>query len=302
MEKHHPHKPKNSGHQVLKFLKAASSINFNNPPFSPTRDSNNHTDQRSQNYPHNHRSGFSGPLLPRVPRAVRGKFKSGEAPPEEPTSPTISCIGQIKHKTKKKTTSSSVPKPDSKENKKKTTTTKEKRDKNDPKKQGAGSSSPRIWNIFGAGSFKLGPSSAPSRRKRSSSTSEALAGLYVSDNEGAAVEQPLPDRAPGLSNMRRFASGHRPDGLGNFDWTAHQIAPVESECRDYSDDEEENRGGYSDDDTDADEVVVAFPARIGEVEGMSLKPRKEVNLWKRRTMDPPRPLQLVGSSTVRPNS
>ncbi|CAN1315200.1 Uncharacterized protein At1g76070 [Linum perenne] len=262
MEKHHPHKPKNSGHQVLKFLKAASSINFNNPPFSPTRDSNNHN--RSQNYPHNHRSGFSGPLLPRVPRAVRGKFKSGEAPPEEPTSPTISCIGQIKHKTKKKTTSSSVPKPDSKENKKKTTTTKEKRDKNDP-------------------------------RKRSSSTSEALAGLYVSDNEGAAVEQPLPDRAPGLSNMRRFASGHRPDGLGNFDWTAHQIAPVESECRDYSDDEEENRGGYSDDDTDADE-------RIGEVEGMSLKPRKEVNLWKRRTMDPPRPLQLVGSSTVRPNS
>ncbi|CAN0847917.1 Uncharacterized protein At1g76070 [Linum grandiflorum] len=94
--------------------------------------------------------------------------------------------------------------------------------------------------------------------------------------------------------MRRFASGHRPDGFGNFDWTA-QIAPIESDCRDYSDgeeeEEEEERGGYSDDDDDT--VIAPFSTRIADVEGMSLKPRKEVNLWKRRTMDPPRPLQLV---------
>ncbi|CAN0847915.1 Uncharacterized protein At1g76070 [Linum grandiflorum] len=251
MEKLQPHKSKSnnntSGHQVLKFLKAASSINFNNPPFSPSRDKPPSSDHKLHNYPH-HRSGFSGPLLPRVPRAVPGKFKSGDSQqPEEPTSPTISCIGQIKHKTKKKT----LP---------------EKRDKDDlkkKKKHGVGSSSPRIWKIFGSGSFN------------------------TSDNEGTTADQSMPGIAPGLSQMRRFASGHRPDGFGNFDWTA-QIAPIESDCRDYSDGEEEEE-----EEDDDDTVIAPFSTRIADVEGMSLKPRKEVNLWKRRTMDPPRPLQLV---------
>ncbi|CAN1163258.1 Uncharacterized protein At1g76070 [Linum perenne] len=282
-------------------MKAASSINFNNPPpYSPTRDSTNKpsSDHKLHNY-HAASSatsfnGFSAPILP--PRGKlrhKKKFVTAESPAiatsedvHEPTSPKISCIGQIKHK--KCMLPKQPPLTKGKDGKKSKKTTTAAKDNQNPKPQ-----SPGIWKLFGAGSFKkLGPSSAPARRKRSNSTS-AVAGdrLFVGDDE-----QPLPDRAPCLSQMRRFASGHG-DGLRDFDWTGH-ITAVESDGRYYSDEEEE-RGGYSDDEMEAKEVIVPFSAPMwvggGDVEGMRLRPRKEVNLWKRRTIDPPRPLQLVGS-------
>ncbi|CAI0382429.1 unnamed protein product [Linum tenue] len=290
-------KAKNSNHHnVIKFLKAASSINFNNPPFSPTRDHQPFSDHKVPNYQGNYR-GFSGPIfLPRVPREVRGRFKSGEAA-EEPTSPKISCIGQIKHKKcgGKKTTGV-IPKPAAKEKKQSKKSAAAKEQKN-PKPQQAGS--PGIWKIFGSGSFKLGPSSAPGRKRRSNSSS-AADNLFVSDELGEESGQPLTDRAPCLSQMRRFASGHR-DGFGDFDWTA-RIAPDHDQFgREYDSDGDE--GGYSDDEMGAEETMIPFSAPIrvvsaADVEGMRLRPRKEVNLWKRRTMEPPRPLQLVGSGSI----
>ncbi|CAN0871899.1 Uncharacterized protein At1g76070 [Linum grandiflorum] len=288
--------PRNNHHikskTVFKFLKAASSINFNNPPFSPTREhSSDH--HRLHNY-----NGFvSAPILPpRGKQRQKKKFAAtGESPAtsgdvHEPTSPKISCIGQIKHKKcmlPKQPAPATKAKDGNKKSKKMTAaSTKENQD--------AKPQSPGIWKLFGAASFKkLGPSSAPARRKRSNSTS-AVAGsrLFVDDGEGAAG-QPLPDRAPCLSQMRRFASGHG-DGLRDFDWTG-QIKGVESNGA-YDSDEEEETGGYSDEEMEAKEVF-SVPMWVGGGGGdvVRLRPRKEVNLWKRRTIDPPRPLQLVGS-------
>ncbi|KAF5740902.1 hypothetical protein HS088_TW11G00982 [Tripterygium wilfordii] len=89
------------------------------------------------------------------------------------------------------------------------------------------------------------------------------------------------DRASSLSQMKQFASGRNHSSIANFDWTA-KIVPDE-----YSDEEEE------------EEVIIPFSAPITVVRGVALQPRKEINLWKRRTMNPPRPLQL--NSTVRAN-
>ncbi|CAI0435482.1 unnamed protein product [Linum tenue] len=288
-------KPKNNNnnnhHNVLKFLKVASSINFNNPTFSPTRDQQPFSDHNKvPNYQGNYR-GFSGPIfLPKVPRQVRGQFKSGEAA-EEPTSPKISCIGQIKHKKCGSKKAAVLPKPAAKEKKQ----SKKSSEQKNPKPQAG---SPGIWKIFGSASFKLGPSSAPGRKRRSNSTS-AADNLFVSDEEGMGSGQPLPDRAPGLSQMRRFASGHR-DGLGDFDWTARIVPDHDQFSRGYDSDGDD--GGYSDDEVGAKDAMIPFsaPIRIGtaaDVEGLRLRPRKEVNLWKRRTMEPPRPLQVVGSGS-----
>ncbi|KAG6419718.1 hypothetical protein SASPL_116228 [Salvia splendens] len=86
--------------------------------------------------------------------------------------------------------------------------------------------------------------------------------------------------APSLSHMRKFASSR--DTFANFDWaTAAQIAP--EDCSD-------GERAYSDGDYDDDECGVPFSAPI--LTGGELEPKKEINLWKRRTMARPRSLEL----------
>lgn len=81
--------------------------------------------------------------------------------------------------------------------------------------------------------------------------------------------------APPLGHMRRFASGR--ETFSNFDWKA-QIAP------------------HDDVDRLDDEIIIPFsaPLTLGGATALNLnvQPRKEINLWKRRTMAPPRPLKL----------
>ncbi|KAJ6411957.1 hypothetical protein OIU84_005093 [Salix udensis] len=62
--------------------------------------------------------------------------------------------------------------------------------------------------------------------------SKAGRGSNVSGGE----KPKLPEKTPSLSQMKRFASGR--DTLAGFDWTAHQIAPVEFDHSDYYSDEE----------------------------------------------------------------
>ncbi|XP_039173844.1 uncharacterized protein At1g76070-like [Eucalyptus grandis] len=80
--------------------------------------------------------------------------------------------------------------------------------------------------------------------------------------------------------MRRFASSQ--NVLANFDWTA-QVAPVDAtEQRNcYFDDKDRDKEERDDD--DGDEVVIPFSSPI-LVGGVESKAKKEVNLWKRRTM------------------
>lgn len=86
--------------------------------------------------------------------------------------------------------------------------------------------------------------------------------------------------------MKKFASGR--GAFSDFDWMAHQIAPLESDHRNCYSDEER---GDSDREEEED-YIIPFSAPLTVGGGVELQPRKEVNLWKRRTIKPPRPLQL----------
>lgn len=80
-------------------------------------------------------------------------------------------------------------------------------------------------------------------------------------------------RPPSLGQMKRFASGR--DAFANFNWEDAGV----------NDEEEEFRVPHS------------APLEVcgGAV---ALEPRTQVNLWKRRSMDPPRPLQLNGKKKI----
>uniref|UniRef100_A0A5B6YUQ5 Syringolide-induced protein 14-1-1 n=1 Tax=Davidia involucrata TaxID=16924 RepID=A0A5B6YUQ5_DAVIN len=232
-------KPSKSKNGLLKFLpRAASAVSFQNHPFSPSRQDKMKT--------HVGR-GFSGPIISMIPAEARRKSKNSSFEAQEPTSPKVSCMGQIKlkHKHKNKT----------KIKKTKQTTV-----------------SPPI-------EAKKKPSTSTSIRNMFSGSAKAAA------RKSDAHKPPLiPDGTPSLNQMKRFASGR--DKFASFDWTA-QIAPaIDSDQRNYYSDEE--RG----DSEGEEEVIIPFSAPILLGGIAALEPRKEVNLWKRRTMVQPRPLQL----------
>ncbi|KAJ1424193.1 hypothetical protein SESBI_11862 [Sesbania bispinosa] len=218
-------KQSNLKNKILKILPKVT-VAFQNPPFSPGRD--------HKLRPHSgNGKGFSGPVVSMIPDEARRKPKDGGTETQEPTSPKISCMGQIKHKKKQikksQTQSMSVSTPEVK------------------KKHIFSSSSMRLQRMF----------SKPKHLERFKSDDDAVGN----------------SRAPPMGEMRRFASGR--EAFANFDWKA-QIAPEEIE----------QRGCFSDAEEVEDEVIIPFSAPI--LGG----PRKEINLWKRRTMAPPRPLQL----------
>lgn len=244
--------------RILRFLpKAASAINFHSLTFSPGRD------KRSENI-HKHKSSVgkgANSSWSMIPVEVRRQPKNERfETQEEPTSPKISCMGQIKHKKKmNKATYKRVSVPQ-----------------------------------------ETKPASQTQRqvKKHASKLKRLFTGSKAGRKPKAfdGGKPAIPDRAPSLSHMKRFASGR--DTLASFDWTAHQIASVEPDGRDcYSD--EERRDSFEDQE-DIEEVIIPFSAPMVLGGGVDLLPRKEVNLWKRRTMDPPKPLQLK-SSMVREN-
>ncbi|KAA8528783.1 hypothetical protein F0562_036138 [Nyssa sinensis] len=214
-------KPAKSKSGLLKFLpRAASAVTFQNPPFSPNRDNKMKTHVGK---------GFSGPIISIIPAEARRKPKNSSFATQEPTSPKVSCMGQIKlkhkHKKKIKKTKQAVslpkdfkPAPSPVEAKKKPST---------------------IRNIF---------SSAKPGRKSDASADH--------DHDH---KPPLPDRsaAPSLNQMKRFASGR--DKFASFDWTA-QIAPVhDSDQRNYYSDEER---GDSEGEKEEEEIIIPFSAPI----------------------------------------
>ncbi|KAI4321655.1 hypothetical protein MLD38_035013 [Melastoma candidum] len=241
--------PKGGVTKIFRFLPRAASavIAFQNLPFSPGKGKIGPSDRA------NHPLRFSGPLLPNK------SFDELCFDGPEPTSPKISCMGQIKHKKSK------IKKPH--------------KDKLEDRPdaplriKGAKRGASKLRRIFSA---KL--------EKRSGTS----VGSWARDDRSR-----LPDRAPSLSQAKRFASGR--DVLADFDWSA-PFTPVDKELRNYYSDEEERRR-TSDDraeeeeedyNDDKEEVMIQFSAPLP----VGTRPRKEVNLWKRRTMAPPRPLQL----------
>lgn len=211
--------------------------------------------------------GFSGPLTALIPietRAYNRKEKERvredgggfDSDVDEPKSPKVSCMGQIKQRKKlqklKREKSKKIQKLETKLDEAK-------------KNQNSG-----FGNIF--------------RRK-----SKSFAAVMT-------AEKTVAHPPPGLSQMKRFSSGR--DAFANFDWTKQQVAPVEREC--YSDDDEQRRDNWDDEEEDEfcggggrNDVMIPFsaPMMIGGG-GIQLEPRKEICLWKKRNMPPPKPLKL----------
>ncbi|KAL6656411.1 hypothetical protein ACP70R_007237 [Stipagrostis hirtigluma subsp. patula] len=209
----------------------------------------------------NHRNAFSGPIVSIVPPEARGgggggrRKRSGYRTPE-PSSPKVSCIGQIKRSRSRKKV-------------------------NPCGKNGACPLPPRPAAAAATGEARGGscrPKRSLVRRmffRRTTSrsrSSDARSGLGTGSDHDAAAPAPAPAPA-GLGQMRRFTSGRA--ALQDFDWR-----------------EAERRSG-GDDDYDDDEGFVAHSAPLVLGGGVvASEPRKEVNLWRRRPMAPPTPLQL----------
>lgn len=243
---------------ILKFLpKVVSAVNFHNLTVGPGRD------KRSENA-HKHKA-IAGkgvnPVRSLIPVEVRRQPKNESfETQEDPTSPKVSCIGQVKHKKKmNKATSKRVPWL--------------------PQETKPVSQNPHKIKKHASKLMRLFTGSKAGRKS------------IVSGGD----KPTLPDKTPSLSQMTRFASGR--DTLAGFDWTAHQIAPVESDRRDYySDEERVDRL----EEEEHEEVIIPFSAPIMVGGGIDLLPRKEISLWKKRTINPPNPLQLR-SNMVRGN-
>ncbi|KAL1190068.1 hypothetical protein V5N11_033372 [Cardamine amara subsp. amara] len=258
--KHHTStsKPKNKN-KLLKMLPKAMSFGHRVPPFSPGRDLHHH----HHNTTASNKAFFSGPMVPLVPNAARVRRSKNDAVWDEPTSPKVSCIGQIKlHKSKcpvKNKKASLIPKIPKKSSSSLT--------KEDHKG--------RISKIKRL--FSFSPAGENTSRK---SHPTAPADHPVTVVSTAAV--------PSLGQMKKFASSR--EALGGFDWTVEmkheEESPADHRRGYYSDDD--RRGDYfrDDEEDEEDHIIIPFSAPL------ALKPKTEVNLWKRRTMDPPKPLHL----------
>lgn len=222
--------------KILKLLPKA--VAFRNLPFSPRRD--NRADVNPQRFRTHQNKAFSGPMVSMIPAEARRKSKNFEIQ-REPSSPKVSCMGQVKHKSK----------------------ISEKKHV----------SLPREFKPVTQKSERPGPV-GPAKKKKKAGIKKILRG-------GSKSDKPAGESAPALSQMRRFASSR--ETFANFDWTTAQIAPA-------GEDTDEDRG-YSDGDDDGG-IPFSAPIVMAGGGGLDLEPRKEINLWKRRTMAPPQSLQL----------
>ncbi|KAJ0255903.1 Uncharacterized protein HA466_0089450 [Hirschfeldia incana] len=260
-------KPKNKN-KLLKMIPRAMSFGHRVPPFSPGRDLHHHQHNTTSSSSSN-KAYFSGPMVPLVPKAARVRKNKSDAVWSEPTSPKVSCIGQIKRVKSKRSSS--------------------------PKKSRA--AIPKIPKKTSSSSLTKGDEKGrPSMIKRLFSFTSAAGGGNSSrkSHPNAVAEHPVTvvssAAVPSLGQMKKFASSR--EGLGGFDWAVEMKREEESPADRgyYSDDE--RRGGFlrDDDEEEEDDIIIPFSAPL-----MSLKPKTEVNLWKRRTMDPPKPLHLQTS-------
>ncbi|KAJ4889547.1 hypothetical protein Rs2_29295 [Raphanus sativus] len=230
----------NNPAKLSKMLQKALSIGHGATPFSPVRDFHHHRTASTVN----RGLFFSGPITPLLPTATaRARRRTKNAVVfAEPTSPKVSCIGQIK--LAKSSTKNRAPK--------------------DLK--------PASFNIVkeaGKGNWSKLKRLFSTRRRESNYTAVSA----VSEHRISAVEAVA---VPSLGKMKKFASSR--EALGAFDWTV-EMKREESQS--------DHRGCYSTDDKET-----KIPCAVRTPLTLCSRQKSEVNLWKRRTMDRPKPLQV----------
>ncbi|OIW14805.1 hypothetical protein TanjilG_05426 [Lupinus angustifolius] len=226
--------------KILKVLpKAVAAMRFQNPPFSPSRIHKS----RSEN---TRNKGFSGSMIPHETRKKPNRGSNNDIDYQEPTSPKISCMGQIKHDKKR------VEKAKTKE----------------------------IEVKKNVSTFK--------KMLFYAAKPKSISSAKLDCNKNMVVE-----RVTSMSHMKRFKSGR--DIFADFDWK-DQVVPHEIDCCCSDEDRVDDEGKV-------EGFIIPFSAPIliscssgnGGYYGegvIDLKPRKEINLWKRRTMAQPKPLQF----------
>ncbi|KAJ0725367.1 hypothetical protein HanPI659440_Chr12g0457941 [Helianthus annuus] len=198
--------------------------------------------------------GFSGPILSTLPSDTHRKINNDSKLTllHKPTSPRVYCVGTVKCKHYRK-----LNKPTNKFSRTTSyTPVRTYKTEEDQEKV-----------------MKVDPVVAKGKKK---------SGIQSLFSGGRRKCNETSEKGPCLSTMKRFSS--RRDAFMSFDWTT-QVAPLDS-------------GG-----SDGEEVVMPSSApvmvrnngvgdsfvRVGDV---NVDPRKEINLWKRRTMAQPQPLQV----------
>ncbi|KAI3518005.1 hypothetical protein L2E82_36316 [Cichorium intybus] len=281
-----------SKNTLLKFLpRATSSVTFQSPPiYSPAKD------KRSSEKTHksNLGIGFSGPMVSMIPADSRRKIKknSDYTIVYEPTSPRVSCMGQVKCKHQRENLKRHGHGVDGNKSANRVKV------KPTDKASRATSFTPaRTYNVNDEDDIE-DSSKTGSKNKKKLGFKKIFSGITPrgsgrkSDIGDKRSKAPLYiDKAPNLSAMKRFSSGR--GKFSNIDWNKEAEA-MDSGSRTY----------YSDEESDDEEIRVPSSApvvmrnQLGiddkfiRVAGINLEPRKEINLWKRRTMAQPKPLQL----------
>lgn len=199
-------------------------------------------------------SGSNPPIISIIPAdALRSKSKNSSFGVREPTSPKVSCMGTLKHK-KKLCSMLSTKNYVLPPLDHLNLMVNSKVVQSDLEGDVKKKKKPlAIKNMF---------SRVPSVRRKSDVITKTTD--YVSDHRQSSSSS--------LSQMRRFSSSRT--SLNNFDWTATQIAPVDNEGKKVK------------------ISTCSVPKVILECKQVNLEPRRDVNLWKRRPMAQPSPLQI----------
>ncbi|KAI3776508.1 hypothetical protein L1987_46293 [Smallanthus sonchifolius] len=254
-----------SKNTILKF--ATSSVSFQNPPiYSPTKD------KRSSEKPHKSHLGI---MVSIATGGRKIKNNQDDTVVYEPTSPRVSCMGQVKCKYTR-----AGNKPPAGKVLRLTSATPERIQTVEDDQQPASKTESKSKKKLGLKKLFGGVIITPGgggRRKPDAGKITSKAPLYL-------------DKAPSLSMMKRFSNGR--DKLSDVDWSKEGAAVVSADRR-YDSDEE----------SDDEHVIVpssapvmirnplGFDDKFVRVAG-NTEPRKEINLWKRRTMPQPKPLLL----------
>ncbi|XP_076900787.1 uncharacterized protein At1g76070-like [Bidens hawaiensis] len=248
-----------SKNPIMKFLpKPTSSVSFQNPPiYSPARD------KRISEKPHksNLGIGLSGPMVSMILADTRRQIRNNGVV-YEPTSPRVSCMGQVKCKNRNK---NRKPQPPNKVSRVKSITRETIPHKDDDSKE----TKPDVKSAKKLGFKKLfsGITVTPSDRRRQDSEKKDSV-------------------APSLGTMKRFSSGR--DKFSSYDWTK-EVAAMDS------DDESDLERFVV---PSSAPVIIRSSLEFDDnniikVAGISTEPRNEINLWKRRTMKQPKPLSIT---------